>query len=795
MKKILSVILGLAMSATLLPSTPVFAEKDITVELDGQKIEFDVNPEIIDGRTLVPLRKIFEEIGAMVKWNDDTQTVSARKNSKTITLTIDSADLQIDKGKTDDDGNPIIETVTLEVPAQLSSGRTLVPVRAISESFGLNVEWDDENQKVIIVSDDEEDASWNENIGSINLTSLDYEGEGIEISGKQIKITSGGDFTLTGTLTDGNITISAKEKVKLRLNGAKITSGSNPCIFVEDADKAYITLTEGTENVLIAENSEDGAIYSKENLEIKGNGSLEIESKAGHGIKASDNLNIENGNITINATSDGIHINDTFKMTGGNVNITAVGDGIDCESIVNISDGTINIETNGTPVETAQTENNTPRRGMWQEVQDVEFEKSTKGINAEWMMSISGGEININSASHTIHCQDEIEINGGKFTLSSKYDKGISAHGNLTINGADTSIDISKSTEGLESKNVMTINDGIINVISSDDAVNATGGKSGMMMPGRNFGGKGGEGGSFTPPEGFGRGQKAPADGTAKENGETRPRAPRNRNNRFGNMNTESENTQNNESSSAPETNQNNRFTPPSGMTENGEFTPPERMFGNGEFTPPEGMFGNGEFTPPEGMFGNGEFTPPEGMFNGGFMGGRGNMKTCLIINGGYLELCGNDDCVDANGTMAINGGTIKASNPTGSFTGNFGVLDADGQITISENANIILASKSGSEKNLKLTQNFIIVYCENQHSANEQISVKDNNGNIVYEYAPEGDFKTVLIASQNIKTGKKYSITIGSETFEAEISGQSTIVGTQSTTTGMGFVRGNRMQ
>ena len=67
---------------------------------------------------------------------------------------------------------------------------------------------------------------------------------------------------------------------------------------------------------------------------------------------------------------------------------------------------------------------------MWENKTDVEFEKSSKGINAEWMMVISGGEINVNSASHAIHCQDEIEINGGEFTLSSKYDKGISAHGN-----------------------------------------------------------------------------------------------------------------------------------------------------------------------------------------------------------------------------------------------------------------------------------------------------------------------------------------------------------------------------
>ena len=749
MKKILSVILCLSLAASLLIGATSVSADEISVELDGNPIEFDVKPEIIDGRTMVPLRKIFEEIGATVKWDNDTQTVSARKNKKTITLSIDSADLQIDKGDTDEEGNPIYETVTLEVPAQIVSGRTLVPARAISESFGLDVDWDGDNKKVTITSEQDEDESWKENVGSINLSDLTYEGEGVEINETQIKITQGGDFTVSGTLSDGNITISTKEKVKIRLSGAKITSSNNPCIFVEDADKSYITLTDGTENYLIAENSEDGAIYSKENLEIKGDGSLNIESSAGHGIKASDNLNIENGVISINATSDGIHINDTFKMTGGTVNITSINDGIDCESIVNISAGTINIETNGTPIENTQTRTETaeetPRRGMWEmDEADVEFEKSTKGINAEWMMVISGGEINVNSASHAIHCQDEIEITGGKFSLSSKYDKGISAHGNLTISGADTVIDVTKSTEGIESKNVMTINDGVISVVSTDDALNATGGNSGMM-----------QGGGMR--ENMGEMQRP--ENATDANGTQMPMGNKgNRGNRQPQMQV-------------------------------GEIPEGANIPMNGE-RPAEPS----EQTPDETMMQRPQMDGNMGM-SGGNMGGMGrNMKNCLIINGGYLELCGGDDCIDANGNMIINGGTIKATNPTGSFTGNNGILDADGQTTIGENANIILASGSGNERSLKLTQNTIIVYCENQHTAKEQIIVSDDDGNVVYEYAPEGNFKAALIASNNIKTGENYTIKIGDETFEAEITGQSTVIGTQ-TNGGMGFDRGQRMQ
>ena len=127
------IIFILLISVTFISGLSAFAvDEEITVELDGETIDFDVDPQIIDDRTMVPLRKIFEEIGALVKWDEETQTVSARKSSKTITLTINSADLQIDKGDTDENGNPVTETVTLEVPAQIVSDRTLVPIRAIS---------------------------------------------------------------------------------------------------------------------------------------------------------------------------------------------------------------------------------------------------------------------------------------------------------------------------------------------------------------------------------------------------------------------------------------------------------------------------------------------------------------------------------------------------------------------------------------------------------------------------------------------------------------------------------------
>ena len=181
-KKILSVFVTVAVVITGLAGfSSVMANDDISVTLNGTKIDFDVKPQIVDGRTVVPLRKIFEEIGALVKWDGETQTVSARKKSKTITMTIGSTNMQIDKGDTDDEGNAVIENVSLDVPAQVIDDRTLVPARAISEAFGLNVDWDDDTNTVIITDDDVKKGF----AGVVELTSL---------MGRWMKISSSPDI-------------------------------------------------------------------------------------------------------------------------------------------------------------------------------------------------------------------------------------------------------------------------------------------------------------------------------------------------------------------------------------------------------------------------------------------------------------------------------------------------------------------------------------------------------------------------------------------------------------------------
>lgn len=114
-------------------------ENDIAVTVDGERVSFDARPTIQGDRTLVPLRAIFEALGAAVNWDAAARTVTAQREGTNVSLTIDSSVLYVNG-----------EEKTLDVPAQIINDRTMVPVRAIAESFSCDVGWDGERQIVTI---------------------------------------------------------------------------------------------------------------------------------------------------------------------------------------------------------------------------------------------------------------------------------------------------------------------------------------------------------------------------------------------------------------------------------------------------------------------------------------------------------------------------------------------------------------------------------------------------------------------------------------------------------------------
>ncbi len=103
----------------------------VKVKIDGKPIVFDVPPIIKQGTTLVPLRAIFEKLGAEVKWDAKTRTVTGIKGNKKVVLKLDETLASVDGQKK-----------FLSVPATSINGRTMVPARFISESLGANVKWD-----------------------------------------------------------------------------------------------------------------------------------------------------------------------------------------------------------------------------------------------------------------------------------------------------------------------------------------------------------------------------------------------------------------------------------------------------------------------------------------------------------------------------------------------------------------------------------------------------------------------------------------------------------------------------
>ncbi len=138
----------LAICLVFINSSAVFASNDITVYLDGEILAFDVNPRIIDGRTMVPMRKIFESLGAVVSWDEASRTVTGKKGDITVNLTIDSTVLFKNSSP-----------VKLDVAPIIIDGRTLVPVRAIAESFDCDVNWVADTRAVEIKTGENFDKS------------------------------------------------------------------------------------------------------------------------------------------------------------------------------------------------------------------------------------------------------------------------------------------------------------------------------------------------------------------------------------------------------------------------------------------------------------------------------------------------------------------------------------------------------------------------------------------------------------------------------------------------------------
>lgn len=740
----------------------------ITIIVNDRQIECSTEPYIENDRTYVPLRAVFEALGASVDWDSETQTItSSKSDGSQIILKIGSSIMEVGKDK-----------YTCDAAPEIKNDFTMVPIRYVADAFDKVTEWD-QTTKTVTISDrhidseteDSGDTAWISNKGTVNLDTLTVSGNGITVEGNKIKITKGGIFTVTGTAENGRITVNTDEKIKLILDNASITCSDGPAIYFKDCLKAFLELAPDSNNYLedgsIYENSDlKATLYAKDDLDIQGSGSLTIKSNCNDGIRVNDTFEMRSGNIKIDAAQDGIHVNDGADLNGGNLSITAYNDGIQSEFYLNIGeDMNLDITTayDGKKMEISENQdfgmmrkNNIEAvlQGLGYDTKSEDFLNrkvtdiikelpvmtetednisSAIGLKSDGYMTINGGIITINSTDHCIKSGKDLTINSGILTLNSEYAKGVKCMLDLTIN--DGTINVLKSTEGLESKQRFTVNGGNIDVNASDDGFNLGGGTS--------FGGKGNtESINYT---------------------DMLSRYTQNLDLTTATMKDLLENANNIQNFKRENTNQ----TPQ--RPTDGSPMPPEETPGKKNMTPQ--------------VRENGFSRPDKAGMGGMPMGGgtsANDTSRAMTINGGNIHIIAKTDCLDSNGYLTINGGnlTLESQASGGGDTAldpDYGLIITGGTVQAVVNGSV---SYRPSETK---RQNIVNINMNQTITGGTGYTVTDSKGNVVLSFTPTVNYKSAAISSEDLKTGESYTFTSGDYTLSFTVTDEITNVGTPS--------------
>ena len=205
------------------------------------------------------------------------------------------------------------------------------------------------------VTENDLNGAWDtEDAVAITLTgdSAKVKGNGAYVNGSDVVITNGGYYTVSGSLEDGRLIVDAykSSKVFIMLNDVSLSCEDDACIRVEEADKVFISLAEGSLNTVTGGDEysesaiEDGAeavIFSHDDLTINGTGSLEVKGGYKHGIKANDDFVLTQGTLTITAGEDGIHVNEDVALVDTKLTINAGDDAVTTEGTINVDNADI----------------------------------------------------------------------------------------------------------------------------------------------------------------------------------------------------------------------------------------------------------------------------------------------------------------------------------------------------------------------------------------------------------------------------------------------------------------------
>jgi hypothetical protein len=347
-------------------------------------------------------------------------------------------------------------------------------------------------------------------------------------------------YVLSGTTTDGELSLSGSYKCTVSLAGVSLTNPSGAAINITNSKRIQVSAKKGTENTLAdgSSGSQKACLYSKGQIQLQGNGTLNVVGNTKHAIKSGDYISVKN--LTLNITSavgDGINCEEYFLMKSGTVTISGVGDdGIQCDlggdtstgettdhededsGNIYIEGGTLNVTVTADAAKGIKGEGDmkisdgnitvkTTGGGVWDS--DKVKTKASACLGADGNTTISGGTLNLTSTGaggKGINGDGTLTATGGTVvvktsgnavvasssgslsTVSSSsqldhYDsdyksspKGIKIDGAITI--SDNAV-ISVTTtgaggEGIESKTCIDITGGQVTVNASDDAINSS---------------------------------------------------------------------------------------------------------------------------------------------------------------------------------------------------------------------------------------------------------------------------------------------------------------------------------
>ncbi|MEN8904994.1 MAG: carbohydrate-binding domain-containing protein [Clostridiales bacterium] len=586
-----------------------------------------------------------------------------------------------------------------------------------------------ENDKITRVSyivdydsDDKNDSQEDADISNINLNnnSINFEGTGASVTGKDIIITANGTYKVSGTLDDGQIIVRVEDNqiVRLILDNADITCEDSAPIYVMSAKKTIITLAEGSKNKITDSKSYklDGSdsdepsasIFSKDNLTFNGNGSLAIDSNYKTAIRCNDGLKIINSNLNIDSIADGIKGKDFIGVKNANIAIKAKGDGLKSNNdkdtkkgFVSLDDGKVNIDSgeDGVQAETGIIVKETELKivsgggntngtqdgedirdfGNKEETVDSEDTEDTdknNGLVAGSDITISSGKINIDSSEDTMNSDNNLIIDDGTLTLLAG-DDALKSDSHIEINGGN--IDINTCYEGIESENI-TFNDGNINITSSDDSINAVG----------------------------------------NDNSEDE----------IDNEVTEDKSKIDNMSEYGDRPKRDD-------VTENGKRPSMDDMPDN---------YNNGDRENKMSMGGKGNF------------GSSGTGK--VTINGGYISINSDGDGIDVNGSIYMTDGKLLINGPT---TDRNGALDYDGTFEVTGGI-VVAAGSSGmaqapsdSSKQYSVLMNY-----ESNQSSKTLVHIESDKGEEILTFKPAKDYQSIVLCSPKLKDGSSYFIYSG---------------------------------